>query len=251
MINSLDYNAFGLGISERVLVATTHRPRIAILARIAESTSATRYAAVITARRLAELVWEAGGEPLTMLPVRGADLFERLRGVDGILLPGGADINPVRYGQTISSEHVYDIDDLADEADIQMVKFAISESIPLFAICRGMQIANVALGGTLIQHMQSPHQHHVAEVTLESCVEELGLMSSTLEASCYHHQAIDHLAPGMQVIARAPEGHVEAIRIPSKAWAFGVQWHPEDNFDTCPAQLAITKKFVLEASRVS
>ena len=230
-------------------MATTHRPRIAILARIAESTSATRYSAIITARRLAELVWEAGGEPLTMLPVRGANLFERLRDIDGILMPGGADINPATYGQSIASEHVYDVDDLADEADIQMVKFAISESIPLFAICRGMQIANVALGGTLIQHMDSPHQHHVAEVTIDSCIEELGLESDTLDASCYHHQAINQLAPGMEVIARAPEGHVEALKIPSAAWAFGVQWHPEDNFDSCEAQLAITQKFVLEAGR--
>jgi putative glutamine amidotransferase len=231
-------------------VATTHRPRIAILARIAESTSATRYSAIITARRLAELVWEAGGEPLTMLPFRNADLAERLRSIDGILMPGGADINPTTYGQNITSEHVYDVDDLADEADIQMVRFAVSESIPLFAICRGMQIANVALGGTLIQHMDSPHQHHVADITIDSYIEELGLESATFQASCYHHQAIDQLAPGMEIIARAPEGNVEAVKIPSKAWAFGVQWHPEDNFDTCAEQLAITKKFVFEASRV-
>ena len=71
---------------------STTRPRIAILARFAESTSATRYAAIVTARRLAELVWAAGGEPLTMLPVAVADLAERMRGIDGILMPGGADI---------------------------------------------------------------------------------------------------------------------------------------------------------------
>ena len=227
------------------------RPRIAILARFAESTSATRYAAIVTARRLAEGVWAAGGEPLSMLAVSGSDWAERLQGIDGVLMPGGADINPQTYGQEIASEHVYDVDDLADEADITMVKYALSTGIPVLAICRGLQITNAALGGTLIQHMDTPHQHHVAPVTIEKYADELGLSISTVEASCYHHQMIDQVAPGLEVIGRSAEGYVEAVKINSPAWAFGVQWHPEDNYDTNPAQLEILTRFVSEAASYS
>lgn len=224
------------------------RPRIAILARFAESTSATRYAAIVTARRLAEGVWAAGGEPLTMLAVSGSDWADRLRGIDGVLMPGGADINPQAYGQEISSEHVYDVDDLADEADISMVKYALSKGIPVLAICRGLQITNAALGGTLVQHMDAPHQHHVAPVTIEKYVDELGLSSATVEASCYHHQMIDQVAPGLEVIGRSAEGYVEAVKFDAPAWAFGVQWHPEDNYDTNGPQLELFTRFVKEAA---
>lgn len=224
------------------------RPRIAILARFAESTSATRYAAIVTARRLAEGVWAAGGEPLTMLAVSGSDWADRLRGIDGVLMPGGADINPQAYGQEISSEHVYDVDDLADEADISMVKYALNKGIPVLAICRGLQITNAALGGTLVQHMDAPHQHHVAPVTIEKYVDELGLSSATVEASCYHHQMIDQVAPGLEVIGRSAEGYVEAVKFDAPAWAFGVQWHPEDNYDTNAPQLELFTRFVNAAA---
>lgn len=229
-------------------MSEAHRPRIAILGRFAASTSATRYAAIVTARRLAEMVWAAGGEPITLLPVAESDWAERLRGIDGILMPGGADINPATYGQTITSEHVVDVDDLADHADIALVKYALASGLPFFAICRGLQITNVALGGTLVQHMDSPHQHHVASVTFDSHIDDLGLSTSTVEASCYHHQVIDDVAPGIEVIARAREGHVEAAKIPSRAWAFGVQWHPEDNYDTNPPQLEMMRRFVRESA---
>ena len=224
------------------------RPRIAILARFAESTSATRYAAIVTARRLAEGVWAAGGEPLSMLAVSGSDWADRLRGIDGVIMPGGADINPKTYGQDIASEHVYDVDDLADEADISLVQYALTQGIPVLAICRGLQITNVALGGTLVQHMDTPHQHHVAPVTIEKYGDELGLSSATVEASFYHHQMIDQVAPGLEVIGRSTEGYVEAVKIDAPAWAFGVQWHPEDNYDTNPAQLEILTRFVSEAA---
>jgi putative glutamine amidotransferase len=233
-------------------MSSAHRPRIAILARFAESTSATRFAAIVTARRLADAVWAAGGEPLTMIAAAGpagTDWAERLRGIDGVLMPGGADINPTAYGQQISSEHVYDIDDLADEADITLVRYALSSGIPVLAICRGLQITNVALGGTLVQHMDAPHQHHVAPVTIDKYVDELGLSSATVEASCYHHQMIDQVAPGLEVIGRSAEGYVEAVKMDAPAWAFGVQWHPEDNYDSNAPQLDLFRRFVAKAAK--
>jgi putative glutamine amidotransferase len=96
--------------------------------------------------------------------------------------------------------------------------------------------------------MDSPHLHHVAPVSVDSHAAELGLTDPALEASCYHHQAIDELADGLTVIARAAEGHVEAVKIDSAGWAFGVQWHPEDNYDTERGQMEIFERFVRAAS---
>jgi putative glutamine amidotransferase len=224
-----------------------HRPRIAIVARFAESTSATRFEAVVTARRLAEGVWAAGGEPLTFLPVANSDWAIRLAGIDGVIMPGGADIDPTNYGQDPISDQLYGVDSLQDSVDISLVRHVIDNGIPLLAICRGMQITNVALGGTLVQHMDHPHLHHVSTVTVDPSATELGLTNPQLEVSCYHHQAIDRLADGLTAIARADEGHIEAVRIDSPGWAFGVQWHPEDNYDTEPGQLKIFQRFVLAA----
>ena len=224
------------------------RPRIAIVARFAESTSATRYEAIVTARRLAEGVWAAGGEPLTFLAVADSNWAERLDGIDGVLMPGGADVDPRNYGQDPISDELYGMDMMQDEVDISLIRHVLSVGLPMLAICRGMQITNVALGGTLTQHMDSPHLHHVASVTVDSHSDELGLSDATLNASCYHHQAIDKLAQGLTVIARAAEGHVEAVKINSTGWAFGVQWHPEDNYDTERGQLEIFEQFVRAAS---
>jgi putative glutamine amidotransferase len=225
-----------------------HRPRIAIVARFAESTSATRYEAIVTARRLAEGVWAAGGEPLSFLAVANSDWNTRLAGIDGVIMPGGADIDPRTYGQDPISDQIYGVDSLQDSVDISLVHHVIDNGIPLLAICRGMQITNVALGGTLVQHMEHPHLHHVSTVTVDPSATELGLTNRQLEVSCYHHQAIDRLADGLTAIATAPEGHVEAVRIDSPGWAFGVQWHPEDNYDTEPGQLQIFERFVRAAS---
>ncbi|MFM6974207.1 MAG: gamma-glutamyl-gamma-aminobutyrate hydrolase family protein [Agromyces sp.] len=225
------------------------RPRIAILGRFAEHTSATRYAAIVTAQRLAELVWHAGGEPLTMLPVAGSDWADRLRGIDGVLMPGGADVDPQSYGEAAASEHIYCVDPLQDEVDLSLVRFAFAEQIPLLTVCRGTQIANVALGGTLHQHLDEPHQYHVAEVTIDRDGDLLGLSHPTVTASCYHHQALKQLGVGVIPIAHAAEGHIEAVRYEQPGWAVGLQWHTEDNFDSDPGQLEIVGRFIAEAQR--
>lgn len=221
------------------------RPRIAILGRFAESTSVTRYAGVVNARRLLELVWAAGGEPLTLLPVAGSNWDERLKDIDGVLMPGGSDVNPKTYGEEASSEELYGIDDLQDEVDLSLVKYVFEKGLPLLTVCRGTQITNVALGGKLLQHMPEPHRHHVAPVTFEANQLELGISSVTAQASCYHHQIIKELGAGVTPIAHAAEGHVEAVRYDNaKNWAFGLQWHPEDNFDEDAVELEITKAFI-------
>lgn len=222
------------------------RPRIAILGRFAENTSATRREGVVTARMLAEAVWLAGGEPLTMLPVEGSDWSSRLRGIDGVLMPGGGDINPALYGETALSDELYGIDDLQDSVDLSLTRWALDHRIPFLAICRGMQLVNVARGGTLVQHMEQDHRHVISDIKLQSDVDRLGLSSDVLRSSCYHHQAIDRLGDGLRVIARADLGHVEAFAIENGGWAYAVQWHPEDNAAQERHQAELFARFIEE-----
>lgn len=229
-------------------MARSRRPQIAIPARFADSTSATRYSGIVTARRLAELVWAAGGEPLTFLPVLGTTWSERLDAIDGVLMPGGADVDPKRYGQEHQSTKLYGIDSLQDQADMELVRYALTSSKPLLTICRGTQVANVALGGSLIQHMEKPHLNHLSVIEFQTMDPALGIADSKISASCYHHQAIDRLGKGITPLAFAPEGHIEAVRYASASWAFGLQWHPEDNYLDESRQLAIAKSFI-EATR--
>ena len=226
-------------------MSVTRRPRIAILGRFAEGTTVTRYAAVVNARRLLELVWAAGGEPITLLPVAGSNWAERLSDIDGVLMPGGSDLSPKRYGEEPSTDEIYGVDDLQDEVDLDLVNYVFENGVPLLTICRGTQVTNVALGGTLLQHMDEPHRHHVATVRINENADELGLSNPEVQASCYHHQILKDLGRGVVPIAHAAEGHVEAVRYDSaKNWAFGLQWHPEDNFDEDQAQLEIVRTFV-------
>lgn len=225
------------------------RPRIAVLGRFADGTSVTRYAAVVNARRLLEAVWAAGGEPVTLLPVSGSNWQDRLDGCSGVLMPGGSDINPATYGAAPDSSVLDQLDDLQDEVDLDLARYCLNAGIPYLGICRGFQLTNVSLGGTLVQDMPVHHKHHKSSLLIERYESELGLTNPLLQISCYHHQAIDRLADGIEVMATSAEGHIEAVRYPSKGWAFGVQWHPEDNYDEEPGQLEIMKSFVAAASR--
>lgn len=229
---------------------TTTRPRIAIPGRFAETTSVTRYQGVVNAAKLLDLVFDAGGEPLTMLPRHGVDWAPRLHGIDGVLLPGGSDIEPGLYGGEPHPE-VYGVWPEQDSTDIALAKHVLGSPIPLFAVCRGLQVVNVALGGTLTVHMPSPHRHHVSHLNLGNNASRLGLPERDIEISCYHHQAIDTLGAGMEPLAWAPEGHVEAVWIEAQAFAAGVQWHPEDNYHTEPAQLRMVEHFIDQARRTT
>jgi len=220
------------------------RPRIAIPARLAESSSVTRYEAIVTARKLAELIWDAGGEPISFLPVKDAQWAGRLEDIQGILMPGGADVDPQFYGQGRESQELYGINSTQDESDISLVNYALASELPFFTICRGTQIANVALGGTLIQHMNEPHINKLSIIEFSNFDADLGISNSSLAVSCFHHQSIDSLAQGITALAYADEGHIEAVRYPSDAWAFGVQWHPEDNYKEVKGQLEIVKTFI-------
>ena len=226
------------------------RPRIAILGRWTESASALRYRGVVSSRALLESVWAAGGDPVTLLPGDTADALDwdsRVAGFGGILLPGGGDVHPSRYGAPVD-ESMYDMDSVQDEADFSLATYALDRGIPMLAVCRGLHVVNALLGGTLIADMPENHRHVVHDVPLADPSNVLGIDAPSIAASCYHHQALDRVADAMTVLGRAADGTVEAVSVEAQAWTAGVQWHPEDTAATDPRQVALLARLVREAA---
>jgi putative glutamine amidotransferase len=230
-------------------------PIIAVPGRFSSSASAHRHRALTTARALSELVLAAGGEPVTVHPwapggeVTPESVGARLGFVDGVLLPGGGDLSPARYGQGSTHDEVYDVDEEQDAFDLAVARWAVAAGVPLLAVCRGMQVVNVALGGDLEQHMVEPHRHVVHEVAVDAGTALSGAVGATVSASCYHHQRVQRLGDGLVAIAHATDGTVEALAKPdAPGWFLAVQWHPEDTFGTDPDQVAVVRALVTAAS---
>ena len=227
------------------------RPRIAILGRFTESASALRYRGVVSSRALLEAVWAAGGDPVTLLAGDTPDALDwasRLAGFDGVLLAGGGDIDPALYGGDAQHESVYDVDAVQDAADLSVAEYCLAQGIPTLAVCRGMHVVNVVRGGTLVVDMPVNHRHVVQGIRLDEGSAALGIAGSDVTISCYHHQAVDRLGEGIQVVARADDGTVEAVVIDAPGWAVGVQWHPEDTWAADPRQQELMARFVAEAA---
>jgi putative glutamine amidotransferase len=253
-------------------MSDTRRPIVLIPARFSDSASALRYRAEVGARALVEAVFRAGGEPLLLHPHAPggvADLDEvraRLAVADAVLLPGGGDLDSSWAGQDPDPSE-YDVDIEQDAFDLALARAALETELPLLAICRGLEVVNVALGGDLVQDMaasgKGEHRHLVHQVDLTpgsaiagiaAKVRAPGLATDSegpqVTASCYHHQCVSELAPELAVTARASDGVVEAVEFPERqGWFVGVQWHPEDTFRTDPVQLALFCAFVDAAAR--
>jgi anthranilate synthase component 2/putative glutamine amidotransferase len=128
---------------------------------------------------------------------------------------------------------------LRDEWEIALTRAALRRDLPLLAICRGLQVLNVALGGSLHQHLPevTGHEGHqpapgvfgAVDVNTEPGTRTAGLTGPRVRVSCHHHQALARLAPGLKVTGQADDGTVEAVEVPGRAFAVGVQWHPEES----------------------
>ncbi|WP_336109325.1 gamma-glutamyl-gamma-aminobutyrate hydrolase family protein [Streptomyces sp. PTD9-10] len=229
----------------------THRPLIAVPARFSATTSALRYAAEVNARALIEAVWRAGGEPVGIHPAE-SDVAARLVRFDGVLLPGGGDLAPHRYGAATTHDSVYDVDELQDTFDLRVARHTLGAGLPLLAVCRGLQVVNVALGGSLEQDMGGPeheHRHLVHPVRIRSgTLLEEATGAGKADASCYHHQRVDRPGEGLTVTATAADGTVEGLELPgAQGWFTAVQWHPEDTAHDDPAQQGLFDALVSAA----
>jgi putative glutamine amidotransferase len=182
-------------------------------------------------------------------------LYERL---DGILLSGGEDVNPVYYG---ASPHpaLGKVDDGRDRAEFQLAQWAVEEDRPLFCICRGHQVLNVALGGTLIQDIPSqvqtaiqhdvlPRDGMVHDVEIDPKSRLAAILGVTqVQVNSLHHQAIETPAPAACVTGYAPDGIIEAAELPDKKFVLSVQWHPEDLFRQHEVMRRLFRAFVAAA----
>lgn len=234
------------------------RPLIAVPGRFSAAASALRFGAVVNARKLLEAVYQAGGEPLTVHPhapggvVTPEEIAARLHWADGLLLPGGGDLDPRRYGQEVASEHLYDLDEEQDGFDLAAGAWAAQAGVPVFAICRGLQVMNALRGGDLEQHMDDPHRHVTQSLTAAHPILAQILGAEEVKISCYHHQRIGRLGSNLTPAAVAGDGTVEAVLDwESGEWLLGVQWHPEDTAGTDAAQARLFEVFVEQAARRS
>ena len=189
-----------------------------------------------------EAVRRAGGEG-RLLDVAAAAPADVIRGVDGLLLTGGGDVLPSLYG--VEAHPTFSAaEEGRDAYELELVKRALDADLPVFAICRGIQVLNVARGGTLVQdipdELQTTIDHavrippvhiaHDAWMTADSLLERLMRPLDHGDAcpvNSRHHQAVKELGDGLVTVATAPDGVVEAIEDPSKRFCLGVQWHPE------------------------
>src|SRR4051812_18705073 len=201
----------------------------------------------------------AGIRPLAVMEAQPEAALEVLDHVGGLMLLGGGDIDPATYGAERHGK-VYGVDKERDAVELALITEALRRGMPVLAICRGIQVLNVALGGTLVQHVPDLGgnvQHgvpggggtvmHDVKVETESLLAEV-TGSEVLATSSHHHQAVDQLGDRLHVTARADDGVIEAVEHDGPGWLVAVQWHPEDTAATDPAQQALFDALAAAAS---
>jgi putative glutamine amidotransferase len=231
-------------------------PLIGICGRVLSFSDEGRRDAFSSSQPYCRAVAKAGGLPVLLPPLataaQSADAF--LDRLDGLLLPGGGDVEPSRYGQSASTDSLYGMVGVHDEFDLALITSAIERDLPVLAICRGMQILNVARGGTLIQDLGSGEHwmcHHTVKIDEGSRLAEA--LGTTALEHCYsvHHQGLDVLGAGVVPVARdGADGLIEAVELDGATWIVGVHWHPEDTTGIEPAQQRIFDEFVRRAASV-
>lgn len=209
-----------------------------------------------------EAVVTAGGVPVLIpLGLSEANLMTIFERIDGLLLPGGGDVDPIIY-QGQHHESLGGIDHDRDRVELLLARTAVSHQKPMLAICRGIQVLNVALGGNLYEDIGSfmpnalhhdnfgktPRNylaHHVAIQPHSALARQLGKTDTAVNS--LHHQGINRLAPELTVTATAPDGLIEAVEVPGHPYALGVQWHPENLIHDDPDMLALFSGLVAAA----
>jgi putative glutamine amidotransferase len=195
-----------------------------------------------------ESVRRSGGEPIEVA-VGSEEPEQLLSRVDGLLLTGGGDVDPALYGETPHGS--FEAAETGRDAyEIALARAAIARGIPFLAICRGMQVLNVAMGGTLVQDIPSeitgaldhsvpqPRAQIAHEVWVSKESKLAALLADHMEdgETCHvnsrHHQSVRNAAPGFEITATSPDGVVEAMEMPAAAYCVAVQWHPENFWRT-------------------
>ena len=190
----------------------------------------------LTLRRVyCDQIVHAGGVPVVLPPVDDAEvLINMLEGIDGLVLTGGADYNPLWYGEQPEKE-LHTINSTRDLPELLLTRLAFNRQIPILGICRGVQTMAIALGGNLVQDLKTPLKHsqdaprseatHSVTITEGSTL--YGLYGQETFVNSFHHQAVKDCGSHLHVVATAPDGVIEAVESTEQKALMGVQWHPE------------------------
>jgi putative glutamine amidotransferase len=194
----------------------------------------------------------AGGRPLVIPPSDGA-IEETLSVLDGILFSGGSDLDPGLYDAAAHPE-TQGVHEARDRAEMALLTAALERDMPVLAVCRGSQVLNVARGGDLVQHLpevlgHEEHKHTPGEysdhdVTLSPDTRVGGILGDRAPVKSHHHQGFGRIGEGLREAGYAEDGTVEALEDPSKRFAVGVLWHPEEGED-----MALFEALVEQAAR--
>jgi putative glutamine amidotransferase len=186
----------------------------------------------------------AGGLPVVLAPLATPEeIAATLDAVDGLLFTGGRDVDPRHFGEAVLNETV-ELEPDRDAFELPLIRGALARDLPVLAVCRGCQVLNVALGGSLWQDLpaQRPsdlvhrqraprdavtHAVHIRAGSLLAAVAGEGVADGILQANTFHHQAVRDVAGGLVAVGYAADGTVEAVEAPDHAFVLGVQWHPE------------------------
>ena len=190
----------------------------------------------LTLRRVyCDQIVRAGGVPVVLPPVDDAEvLINMLEGIDGLVLTGGADYNPLWYGEQPEKE-LHTINSTRDLPELLLTRLAFNRQIPILGICRGVQTMAIALGGNLVQDLKTPLKHSQdaprSEATHSVTIAEgstlYGLYGQETFVNSFHHQAVKDCGSHLHVVATAPDGVIEAVESTEQKALMGVQWHPE------------------------
>lgn len=189
------------------------------------------------------LVQAAGGLAAMLPPDEPAAAAQAVARLDALVIAGGPDVQPSRYGAQ-PHPRTGPPDLARDTWELALIEAALESGTPLLGICRGMQLLNVALGGTLTQHLEG-HTEDVGVFGSHPVIPVPGtlyasVVPETFAVPTYHHQSLDRLAAPLTASAHAADGTVEAVELPGTPWALGVQWHPEMGDDTRVMRALVT-----------
>lgn len=203
-----------------------------------------------------QAIYKAGGIPL-LLPFVSSkdDILTQLILCDGILLPGGDDINPLLYGEEPSKD-LGDVCARIDQYELTLATLALSSNKSILGICRGCQLLNIALGGNVYQDISeypTPYLKHAQKArrfepthTITTTPGSIlhNLFGDSVAVNSFHHQVIHKLGDGVVATAQAKDGIIEGIELPSKPFILGVQWHPEIMLTESESMLPLFKQFI-------
>ncbi|MFD1705626.1 gamma-glutamyl-gamma-aminobutyrate hydrolase family protein [Siminovitchia sediminis] len=222
----------------------------------------TEVSSVVVPNTYLNAVFEAGGSPVIVPSSQKyiEDPNKILDSLDGLIVIGGNDVTPELYGQEPHPETVQ-TDKLRDETELALIRAALDQSLPILGICRGLQLLNVALGGTLLQHVpdvygtEKPHTgagresaFHYHKVYVEEETRLMDIFGKETIVPSSHHQAIDRLGEGLIISGVDELGLIEAVEFPAHPCCIAVQWHPEEDYKT---NMPLFKYFVSEAGKMS